>query len=166
MGGGSAVESPQLELPRPAARRTWCPRPPGDPAHLSRCESDGQPRIQPRGWNPRGLRGPRLGPRAAAKQRRGRCRQERVCRDGDWVPGFGGQTCGRRGGRSTEEGLPWGDPGLQGGVQGAGPRDPSANRASTNLTHRGICPGDPWAAVTPPGRRVEVPSPVRDFTRE
>lgn len=52
------------------------------------------------------------------------------------------------------------------GVEGAGPRVPSASRASTNLTRRGICPGDPWAAVTPPERRVEVPSPVREFTRE
>lgn len=101
---------------------------------------------------PEGPARAKAGPQSGCQAGEGRCRQERVCRDGDWVQGFGGQTCGHgRGGRSAEEGLPWGDPGLQGGVQGAGPRVPSANRASTNLTHRGICPGDPWAAIKPQG---------------
>lgn len=37
------------------------------------------------------------------------------------------------------------------GVQGAGPRTPSASKASTNLAHGGTCPRGPRAAVAPQG---------------
>lgn len=87
--------------------------------------------------------------------------QRRVCR---WET----QICkGEASLRGRGASRPW----RKAGVQGAGPRAPSAGRASTNLTPGGTCPGGPRASVAPAptpaaDRRVEVPFPARDFTWE
>lgn len=65
--------------------------------------------------------------------------QRRVCR---WET----QICkGEASLRGRGASRPW----RKAGVQGAGPRAPSASRASTNLTQGGTCPGGPRAAVAP-----------------
>lgn len=65
--------------------------------------------------------------------------QRRVCR---WET----QICkGEASLRGRGASRPW----RKAGVQGAGPRAPSAGRASTNLTQGGTCPGGPRAAVAP-----------------